>query len=223
MKFRKIHSLLSLICLNFIFSTSCSSNRETTADAEGWEELFNGENLDGWEQVNGEAPYEVVDGVIVGTTVMDSPNSFLAVEKEYGNFILEFDFMLNNDINSGVQFRSISDPAIMDGRVHGYQFELDPSDRRWTGGIYDEARRGWIYPLSLNLNAQSAFKKGEWNKARIEAIGNKIKTWVNGVPVSSVVDDTTPKGLIALQVHSIDNFHSSLLLPLAGLGKVVVK
>lgn len=180
MKFRKICSLLNLICLNFIFSTSCSSNRETTADAEGWEELFNGENLDGWEQVNGEAPYEVVDGVIVGTTVMDSPSSFLAVEKEYGNFILEFDFMLNNDINSGVQFRSISDPAIMDGRVHGYQFELDPSDRRWTGGIYDEARRGWIYPLSLNLDAQSALKKENGIKQELKQSEIKLRPGLMG-------------------------------------------
>ncbi len=168
-----------------------------------WEVLFNGKDLKEWKQVNGTAPFKIVNGAIVGTTVSGSPNSFLATRKEYGDFILEFEFMLNNDINSGVQFRSISDPAIQDGRVHGYQFELDPSDRQWMGGIYDEARRGWLYPLSLNPKAQAAYKKGEWNKARIEAIGNKIKTWVNGVPAASLVDDLTGKGFIALQVHSI--------------------
>ncbi len=187
----------------------CSSrNNDTVQQTEtvmeaGWTELFNGKDLTGWKQINGKASYKVEDGAIVGTTVTDSPNSFLTAEKEYGDFILEFEVMLNNDINSGVQFRSISDPAVMEGRVHGYQFELDPSDRKWTGGIYDEARRGWLYPLSLNPSAQDAFKAGEWNKVRVEAIGNKIKTWVNGVPVASVVDDMTPKGLIALQVHSI--------------------
>ena len=168
-----------------------------------WEVLFNGKDLKEWKQVNGTAPFKIVNGAIVGTTVSGSPNSFLATRKEYGDFILEFEFMLNNDINSGVQFRSISDPAIQDGRVHGYQFELDPSDRQWMGGIYDEARRGWLYPLSLNPKAQAAYKKGEWNKARIEAIGNKIKTWVNGIPAASLVDDLTGKGFIALQVHSI--------------------
>ena len=211
-------SRLSLLLMPFLISGvqyGCTPNSSDTvqstetvesADAaaeSGWTDLFNGKDLTGWEQVNGKADYRVEDGTIVGTTVMDSPNSFLAADKEYGDYILEFEVMLDNDINSGVQFRSISDPDEMNGRVHGYQFELDPSDRKWTGGIYDEARRGWLYPLSLNPDAQSAFKKGEWNKARIEAIGNEIKTWINDVPVAAVVDDMTPKGLIALQVHSI--------------------
>lgn len=176
-----------------------------SSQENGWVELFNGKDLTGWTQINGKASYKVEDGAIVGTTVMNSPNSFLATDKEYSDYILEFEVMLDNDINSGVQFRSISDPAVMEGRVHGYQFEIDPSDRKWTGGIYDEARRGWLYPLSLNPDAQSAFKKGAWNKARIEAIGNRITTWMNDVPVASVVDDMTPKGIIALQVHSIGN------------------
>lgn len=186
----------------FMYGCGATQNKE---EDDGWVMLFNGEDLSGWEQVNGTAPYEVVDGAIVGTTVTGSPNSFLATENIYGDFTLEFDFMLNSDINSGVQFRSIADPSIKDGRVHGYQFEFDPSDRKWTGGIYDEQRRLWLYPLSLNPNAQSAFKKGEWNKARIECIGNSIRTWLNDVPVSSLEDDMTPEGIIALQVHSISN------------------
>ncbi len=190
---------IPFLLIVFLFHPYAYGQKEN----KDWEVLFNGKDLKEWKQVNGTAPYKIVDGAIVGTTVVGSPNSFLATKKEYGDFILEFEFMLNNDINSGVQFRSITDPAIQDGRVHGYQFELDPSDRRWMGGIYDEARRGWLYPLSLNPNAQSAYKKGAWNKARIEAIGNKIKTWVNGIPAASLVDDLTSKGFIALQVHSI--------------------
>ncbi len=186
-----------------ISACTTTPKNETVQTDDGWVNLFNGTDLTGWTQINGNAPFTVVDSVIVGTTVTDSPNSFLATTEEYGDFILEFDVMLNSDINSGVQFRSLSDSSVMDGRVHGYQFELDPSDRKWSGGIYDEARRGWIYPLSLNPEAQNAFKNGEWNKAKIESIGNYIKTWINGVPVSSVVDDMTPKGIIALQVHSI--------------------
>ena len=194
--------LTQLILTYLILITGFHCANAQKADKD-WEVLFNGKDLKEWKQVNGTAPYTIVDGAIVGTTVSGSPNSFLATRKQYGDFILEFEFMLNNDINSGVQFRSIADPAIQDGRVHGYQFELDPSDRQWMGGIYDEARRGWLYPLSLNPNAQSAYKKGAWNKARIEAIGNKIKTWVNGIPAASLVDDLTSKGFIALQVHSI--------------------
>ncbi len=199
--------LLNLVPLYAIllFTFGCASQSGENAADDGWVDLFNGKDLSGWKQVNGNAPYKVVDGAIVGTTITDSPNSFLATDKEYGDFILEFEVMLENEINSGVQFRSISDPAINNGRVHGYQFELDPSDRMWTGGIYDEARRGWLYPLSLNPGAGTAFKKGEWNSARIEAIGNQIRTWINGIPVASLVDSVTPEGIIALQVHSIGN------------------
>ncbi|CAN5441370.1 DUF1080 domain-containing protein [soil metagenome] len=183
--------------------TSCNENNAQNAENEGWEELFNGQDLTGWRLINGNADYRVEEGAIVGTTVTESPNSFLATENEYGDFILEFDFFLDNEINSGVQFRSIHDPNIKEGKVHGYQFEFDPSDRSWTGGIYDEQRRGWLYPLTLNPAGQQAFKKGEWNKARIEAIGPSIRTWINGIPVASLEDDLTKKGIIALQVHSI--------------------
>ncbi len=188
----------------FAVNTACQpSVAEQNTTADEWITLFNGKDLSGWKQVNGTATYQVRDGVVVGTTVTDSPNSFLATEKTYGDFILEFEFKLNNDLNSGVQFRSIHDPALMEGKVHGYQFELDPSGRSWTGGIYDESRRGWLYPLSLNPDAQPALKKGEWNKARVEAIGRNIKTWLNDVPAANLVDTLQHEGLIALQVHSI--------------------
>lgn len=197
--------------LFFLFSiSSCTEKKEASAstdeaitESEEWVTLFNGTDLSGWEVINGTAPYAVEDGAIVGTSVTGSPNSFLAAENEYGDFILEFEVMVDDDLNSGVQFRSISDPAIKEGRVHGYQFELDPSERSWTGGIYDEQRRGWLYPVDLNPDAQSAYKNGEWNKARIEAIGPNIRTWLNGVPVASIVDTMSASGLIALQVHSI--------------------
>ena len=182
---------------------SCSKSQEQTKEVKEWTTLFNGQDLTGWVQVNGTAPYVVKDSAIVGTTVPNSPNSFLATDRPYGDFILELEFMMHPDINSGIQFRSISDSTIMNGRVHGYQFEFDPSDRNWTGGIYDEARRMWLYPLSLNEDAKSALKRGEWNKARIEAVGAEIRTWVNGIPVANLVDDLTTEGIIALQVHSI--------------------
>ena len=89
------------------------------------------------------------------------------------------------------------------GRVHGYQVEIDPSERAWSGGIYDEARRGWMYTLDNNPKGRKAFRPGEWNHYRLEAIGNSIRTWVNGIPCADVVDYLTPSGFIALQVHSI--------------------
>lgn len=170
---------------------------------DGWEPLFNGKNLDGWKQLNGKAKYEVLNGEIVGTTVAGTENSFLTTEKNYSDFILELELLVDDGMNSGIQFRSESTPEYKDGRVYGYQCEVDPSSRAWSGGIYDEARRGWLYPGTLNPNGANAFKHGEWNKYRIECIGNSIRTWLNGVPVAWLVDDMTPEGFICLQVHSV--------------------
>lgn len=172
---------------------------------EKWEPLFNGKNLNGWQKLNGKAEYKVVDGTIVGISRMNTVNTFLATKKNYGDFILEFEFKVDDALNSGVQFRSQSLKEYQDGRVHGYQFEIDPSARAWTGGIYDEARRGWLYPMTKNIPAQKAFKKNEWNKARIEAIGNSIRTWVNGIACANIWDDANLSGFIALQVHMIGN------------------
>lgn len=173
------------------------------AMAQDWEPLFNGKNLNGWIQRNGKATYKVEDGAIVGYTKMNTPNSFLCTKKEYGDFILEFEFRIDDGLNSGVQLRSKSIRNVDNGRVHGYQFEIDPSARAWTGGIYDEARRGWLYPLTRNERAKNAFKAGQWNKARIEACGNSIRTWVNDVACADLWDNMTPSGFIALQVHEI--------------------
>ncbi|MBX7125085.1 MAG: DUF1080 domain-containing protein [Cyclobacteriaceae bacterium] len=171
-----------------------------------WRNLFNGKDLQGWTVVNGSAQYTVdaVNCEIIGTTVEQSPNSFLATNETFGDFALEFEFKLDAMMNSGVQFRSerrTDDPM---GRVFGYQFEIDPSPRAWTGGLYDEGRRDWLYPLEYNVAAKSAYKAGQWNTARIECVGNTLRTWVNGVPAANVEDNLTAKGFIALQVHSID-------------------
>ena len=186
----------NVLLFSFLFFTLISI-------AQQWRPLFNGKDLSGWKQLNGKAKYAVENGEIVGTTVFGEPNSFLATNKDYGDFVLEFDYKVDSTMNSGVQFRSLSKPEVMNGRVHGYQYEIDPSRRGWTGGIYDEARRDWIYTMDLNPATKPAFKQGQWNKARIECIGNNIRTWINGVPAAHVIDDITPSGFIALQVHSI--------------------
>jgi len=167
-----------------------------------WKNLI-GNDLGNWEQLNGTAPFELKDGEIVGTTVLNSPNSFLCTREKYGDFILEFDTWFDPQMNSGVQIRSESRADYKDGRVHGYQVEMDPSARAWSGGIYDEARRGWLYTLDKNPAGQKALKAGDWNHYRVEAIGNSIRTWVNGIPCADLIDDLTPSGFIALQVHAI--------------------
>lgn len=189
MKYR----ILTLMCLCMTVSIS----------AQTWEPLFNGKNLNGWERLNGKAEYKVEDGAIVGYTKADTPNTFLATKKDYGDFILEMEFKVDDTMNSGIQFRSESRKDYQNGRVHGYQFEIDPSSRAWSGGIYDEARRYWIYPLTVNPDASTAFRSGQWNKVRIECLGNSIRTWLNGVACANIWDDMTPSGFIALQVHAV--------------------
>jgi hypothetical protein len=171
----------------------------------GWTDLFNGENLDGWEQLNGSAKYYVENDDLVGETVLKSPNSFLCTKEHYSDFILEFEVKLEVAINSGVQIRSHSIEDYHNGRVHGYQIEIDPKTRAWSGGVFDEARRNWLYNLERNQKGRAAFKMGEWNHFRIEAIGPSIRTWVNGIQCADLMDDMTPSGFIGLQVHGIGN------------------
>jgi hypothetical protein len=185
--------------LFFLLSSVCHSQSDT-----GWMSLFNGENLKGWKQLNGKAEYKIVDNEIMGISVPNEPNSFLCTEKDYSDFILELEVNVDPLLNSGIQFRSLSFKDYEEGRVHGYQCEIDPSKRAWSGGIYDEARRGWLYNLSRNKKGSAAFKPGEWNKYRIEAIGDTIRTWINGIMCSNLVDNMTASGFIALQVHSVE-------------------
>lgn len=173
------------------------------AQDDAWDILFDGQDFSHFQQLNGEATYSIEGNAMVGTSKLGTPNSFLATKKTYGDFILEFEVLVDDGLNSGVQFRSLSMADYMDGRVHGYQCEIETSDRRWAGGIYDEARRAWLYPLSRNVKGQHAFRNGAWNHYRIEAIGPHIRTWINGIQCADLVDDLTSEGFIAFQVHSI--------------------
>lgn len=201
----KFPRLLPLFCLTAL--PLCA--------ADGWVNLFNGRDLDGWEQHSGTAKYRVEDGAIVGTTVLNTGNSFLCTKRPYGDFVLELEFKVARNMNSGIQFRSEfytrETEKEINGkkrkfpadRVFGYQYEIDPSDRAWTGGVYDEARRGWLADLKDKPAAQKAFRQGEWNKVRIECRGDRIQTWINDVPATDFRDAMTPRGIIALQVHGI--------------------
>ena len=168
-----------------------------------WKPLFNGTDLKGFVKKNGNAEYKIIDKTIVGVSQFNTPNTFLCTEAEYGDFVLELEVKVDRGLNSGIQIRSINNQAIENGRVYGYQVEIDPSERAWSGGIYDEARNGWLYPLSINQKGRVAFKNGEWNKYHIEAIGSSIKTWINGVQCANLLDPQTALGFIALQVHQI--------------------
>nr|WP_316932314.1 DUF1080 domain-containing protein [Hymenobacter terrenus] len=177
-----------------------------TKAADTWQNLFDGKTLTGWKRVAGTADYQVENGAIVGTTVEGSDNTFLVTEKEYGDFQLELDIMVESAVsNSGVQTRSHFNTPGFENKVYGRQVEIDPSARSWSGGIYDEARRQWLYPLDLNAKAKPLFKVGQYNHLTVECIGNETKTWLNGTPVAYVVDPVDAQGFIGLQVHAISS------------------
>lgn len=187
-------TMLSIV----LFAVSYATNAQ-----DGWNSLFNGKDFDGWEQLNGEAKYHIEGDQIIGVSILNTPNSFMCTNEKYGDFIFEVDVKVDPRLNSGIQFRSQSSADYRDGRVHGYQAEIDPSPRAYSGGIYDEARRGWLYALAENPAGRAAFVNGSWNKYRIEAIGNSLRVWINGVNCSNVVDDVDAEGFIGLQVHGI--------------------
>ena len=168
-----------------------------------WVELINGYDFSGWEIKQGKAPFEIIEGNIVkATTILNSPSTYMGTIENYDDFILEYEIFATPGLNSGVQFRSLVSEK---GQVYGYQCELDTDEfRSWTGGIYDQSRRNlFLYPLTRNEKGKNAFKNGIWNKVRVEAIGNTIRTWVNGIQCANLIDDTSKTGFIAMQLHSI--------------------
>ena len=213
-----------LFCCALFFSTMAPGlfAAESKSADSGWLPLFDGKTLDGWVQHGGKAQYRVEDGVIIGSCVPNTPNSFLCTARDFTNFVFEIEFKVDNGLNSGVQVRShvfdkptqfewngrtVKVPA---GRVHGLQAEIDTSARAWSAGLYEEGARGWLNDLKNNEAARRAFKKDEWNKYHIECRGDSIRTWINDVPAADLKDSRVPSGFFALQVHGIGKTEKAL-------------
>ena len=176
----KINVLITL----FFFQILISQNN--------WDNLIH-EDLSNWEIKQGSAEFELNDGVISSVSILNSPSTYLGTKDFYSDFILEFEVFVDKGLNSGVQFRSlINENANKWNKVYGYQCELDTDEyRRWSGGIYDQSRRGlFLYPITYSEESRNSFKNNQWNKFRIEAVGNIVKTWINGVQCSYPVSYT---------------------------------
>ena len=190
------YSIIPFFLFNILFLSS----------QDKWTYLID-DDLSNWEIKEGNAEFIIDDGIITGTSILKSPSTYLGTKINYKDFILEFEVNVSSGLNSGVQFRSLKSDHLRNS-VYGYQLELEADkperNRLWSGGIYDQSRRSiFLYPLSVNPIARSAFKPDEWNFVRIEAIGNSIRTWINGIQCSNLIDDTSTEGFIALQIHSI--------------------
>jgi len=204
-------SIIALLAIVTLATLGCTTANKATE----WKPLFNGKDLTDFIVEDGKATYEVKDGVITGTTVVPSPNTFLATKATYGDFELEFDVMVSDKLNSGVQIRSRSRAEekgqFKAGRFYGPQVEIEASPGQ-AGFIYGEATgRGWLSPEPKSkdpaVNQHTLFKNGEWNHYRIVAQGARIQTFINDQPVADLADEeiykSHPEGHIGLQVHSI--------------------
>ncbi len=197
-----------------IFSTACQ--KQTTE--EGWRDLFDGQTLNGWKVLGGEADFYVEDGMIVCNTKLDIDGGYLVTEDTFDDFLLELDVKIDTTLNSGVQIRGRvwdKDTTTMylsgkgellertwpAGYVWGYQIEVDPSGRAWSGGLYEPGNRGWLVTLADKEEARRAFKPLEWNHYKIFAKGDTIRTWVNGVACVDTTDSVSSSGFIGLQFH----------------------
>jgi len=232
MNHRKFYSIIFLLVVFAGFSAArehiifllvvfagFSAAREQKKDE--WVSLFDGRSLNGWSIHSGFAKYHIEDDAIVGSTVKGSPNSFLCTDREYGDFILEFEVLLDPRLNSGVQIRSKIAKAekvfvftgrdgkprsrkIPADRVYGYQVEIASERGGASGSIYDEARRAFML-ASTNSDpaASKALKDNKWNKFRIECKGDRIRTWINDIPCVDLRDGMTSRGVIGLQVHGV--------------------
>ncbi|MDP8246197.1 MAG: DUF1080 domain-containing protein [Candidatus Hinthialibacter antarcticus] len=161
------------------------------------QEMFNGKDLTGWTPIGG-GKWTAEKGEIVGKTG-DGAYGWLLSDKDYANFILEFDVKTEAKGNSGLQIRS----HVVEGQMHGYQVEIDPTVGMHSGGIYDEHGRGWL--AQPTADGEKAWNPDGWNHYRVEAIDETMKVFINGKQIVEVKDDNARSGVIALQVHSGDN------------------
>ncbi len=193
--------LITLVLIPFFGFTSFQTTEE------GWVDLFDGQTLEGWMNPYDRGEAKVFDDEIHLTS---DDKFFLCTEKTYSDFIFEAEVKLpEGKANSGFMFRCHVKP----NKVWGYQAEVDGSNRGWSGGLFDEARRKWLHPvkpndstsgLALKEKNKDSFKRDDWNKYRIQAEGTHLRIWVNGVLCTDYEDDMDAEGYIALQHHGED-------------------
>ncbi|MEM7697897.1 MAG: DUF1080 domain-containing protein [Verrucomicrobiota bacterium] len=209
--------ITTLLLGGFLISCNEAASEPGSSDAEV---VFNGENLEGWsfDPKN----WEVVDGVIIGTTDEANPlpyNQFLIWDgAPLEDFELSVQLKLTSDgNNSGVQYRAVAIEG-SDFAVGGYQCDMHPAI--WANGmLYDEKGRGILCKrgskVVINgegrafivgeLPAEPEFDTGEFNTYRVVAKGNHLQHFINGVQTADVIDHNEKNrelaGLLAFQIH----------------------
>ncbi|MDF1838435.1 MAG: DUF1080 domain-containing protein [Planctomycetota bacterium] len=213
-----MHTYRNLLAPIVLGLASCLAPADAPTDSE-MVLLFDGETLDGWHKVGGTGEYKVEDGCILGFGENVKGNTFLRTDAVYGDFEMTYEFRFDHRAgNSGLMFRADQKPSEDgNGRVFGYQCEGDNGHKRsWTAGLYDEARRGWLFPsqgsdagaplrAEFTSQGQRLFRWDDWNTIVIRCEGNRIQTWLNGERRVDFVDEDsehdTREGFFGLQVH----------------------
>ena len=174
---------------------------------EGWSELFDGESLSGWTKLGGRSTFEARDDAIVATCKAFSNSTYLVSKREYADFMLRLEFRIHPRLNAGLMVRTNLTDSRYDP-VSGYQVEIDPSMRRWTGAIFHEGGKGWVATLQDNAEARSAFAgANQWNAIMIECKGSRIRSWIQDrgsdrwVFAARYDDVESPTGRICIQLH----------------------
>jgi hypothetical protein len=214
-------------------------------DAAGFESIFDGRTLDGWE---GDPKYwRVENGCMVGEITPETllkRNSFIIWRGgTKGDFELKVEYRVSSGGNSGINYRSevVADTPFA---LRGYQLDID-GENRYTGQNYEErgrtflALRGDIARADADGKSRiigtvgdkdslAAFiKKDDWNEVYLIVRGNTMIHLVNGHVLSMVIDDDLERrkgdGLLGVQVHvgppmkiEYRNFRLKKLVPKAG-------
>ena len=163
------------------------------AQSEETVQLFNGENLDGW---NGDFQYwEARDGMIVGKFMEIPQNQFIWHDKEVRDFRLILQVrIVSEQGNSGIQFRS---EALPGGHVRGPQADI--GDGYW-GKLYEEHGRAWLWD---DERCDKYAESNGWNEYEILAVDSRIRTAINDHLCVDLNDPyITRRGIIAFQLHA---------------------
>jgi len=197
--------------LTILISLFLSTSLIAQNDNVPWVSLFNGRNLDGWKIVGSKGIALIRDEAIICNMTANTPeHTFVCSNEKYGDFILELDVKTDSIYNTGILIRCVDAQKNVDStkvRLYGYQVKIDPTPRKWTGGVFDDYGKTWhwFYSLVNDSRAKEAYSIGKWNHFRIEAIGANIKVWVNGIPTTNMINHKYASGYIALKIHALGN------------------
>lgn len=193
-----------------ILCTFCVNAIGFSQPDDAWQAIFNGQDLEGWSIIDPPVNVAVKDSsIVIHMKPHTSRHAFIRTNKKYKDFVFEIDYRRDFDIDSGVMFRCIDALQTAFSALFGYMVKLDSKPNRfWSGGLFVDFGNGWSWLQTLENNEkarQAEKKKGEWNRLRIEAVGDIIKVWLNGIPTAHIKDDRYNEGYIAMKIHYLNS------------------